>query len=285
VQVAALSGEQGLPECGPVREDSRLSAEHCVHGSSPRRVYLWGDSHAKALAGGLVDVFNVHDLSVVSLVRPACTPVQGWNVAEPGCETYRKTVSEYLASIPVGAVVVVHGRWVNLLGHHNFDNGLGGTELGKNWIPRLAGFPGTDPSDPAYVATVKGQLSATFRPLLEAGRRVILVYDVPPIGWNVPDYRARAMLFGVADPPLDVDQQRGRQWRAPTDAILDSLGEHQNLLRVYPDDALCGRERPGRCPATRGDDVLYVDDNHISRAAAREIAASVYAAMAEKGWV
>lgn len=286
VKIAALSEERGLPPCEPQRRDGGLAVDQCIYGEGSRQIVLWGDSHAKALSEGLLDVLGSHDASLVSLTVPACLPVIGWNLQEPACEDFRRNTIDYLtAARDPGTVVVVHGRWVNMLGHRNFDNGEGGKELGTEWNPRLAGFRGTNPADPAYVSWVSGLVTATIRPLLEAGQRVVLVYSVPSIGWNAPDFRARALLFGVDRPDLGVDHSRVRQWHAATDAILDSLGEHENLLRVRVEDLLCDRQTPGRCMAEQAGTLFFVDDNHISRAAARLLGSAILDEVMRNGWM
>ena len=271
--------------CGP--EPGTLSVKHCVHGDFDRRIVVWGDSEAMALAPGLADVMAAQRVSVTSLTRLACTPVLGWNLGDEGCERFRRNSFDYLTEASGrDDVVVIHGRWLNLLGERTSDDGEGGEPRDSqgSWVPRLSGFAGRNPKDPGFVERVHRLVDATIRPLLESGRRVVLVYDVPDMGWDVPSYRARSMLFGEDKPDVTVDYDVVRAFQSVGDEFLDALGEHPNLLRVYPDRALCDREVSGRCVGEFGGQVLYLDSHHLSRAGATLVGQEIQRAMAARGW-
>jgi peptidoglycan/LPS O-acetylase OafA/YrhL len=265
------------------------AAEHCRRGQFPRQVVLWGDSQAMALAPGLEEVMAEQGASLVSLAHVDCTPVMGWNIKAPGCEDFRQRSMAYLTeNSDQHQTVIIHGRWLNLLGPTGpalaFDDG-DGTELKFSpWVPSLAGFSGRNPQDPDYIDHVHGLVSATFRQLLDSGHKVVLVYDVPEMGWDVPIYRAKSMLFNSDKPDLTSNYQAVTAFQSNGTEFLDALGEHPNLLRVYPNRALCDRQVPGRCVGELENGPLFLDTHHLSEAGAMLVAREVQKAMSTRGW-
>jgi hypothetical protein len=111
---------------------------------------------------------------------------------------------------------------------------------------------------------------------LNAGKRIVLVYPVPEVGWPVPDMAAK-QIFLTGKPADDISTDYGVQKKrnAPATAVLDALGDHPNILRVRPDRILCDTFIKGRCIAHLNGVPLYYDSQHLTNAGARFIAAKI----------
>ncbi|NIR61760.1 MAG: hypothetical protein GWO02_20875 [Gammaproteobacteria bacterium] len=171
--------------------------------------------------------------------------------------------------------MILSARWSILFEEERFDNGEGGVERGARRI-----VPHDDPH------VVGGLLRETVHRLLEAGRRVVLVYPVPEVGWNVPEYLLRTHQFGVKrDAPLSTSHAVFLERNRHALEQLDGLGEHPNLIRVRPAEMLCDRPLAGRCVAEMDGRPLYYDDDHLNSLGAALLAEVVVEAMRHEGWM
>ena len=99
--------------------------------------------------------------------------------------------------------------------------------------------------------------------LLAQGKPVVLVYPIPEVGWNVPKRLFEAYLRGInteITTSLSCFQRRSEG----IVAAFPSIGENDNLARVYPGEIFCDSFVPGRCMTGNGDKIFYFDDDHLS---------------------
>lgn len=259
-----------------VRDCWRRIASHpsvaCPVGrsGSPPTVALVGDSHAGALVTGLDGELKSRSLSGLSYTYRSCPPLKFGEPVQmlPGdsdCASIRKSFFDSL-SIDVPPVLVVNARWTLLMERSRFDNGEGGREGGTEWEWKT-GLPGT------YEASLAADISLSVREMLRTGHRVILVYPVPEMGWDVPARLGKLRMKNGKLSPTDASTSYAtflsRNQRAQE--ALDSIGIHPNLVRVKPAQTLCDRLVPGRCVAHINGEPLYFDDNHLSDAGVRLI--------------
>ena len=154
-----------------------------------------------------------------------------------------------------------------LIERSRFDNGSGGVELGV--APHLAAANG--PYDRAVsAAAIQTGLDETVNELLANGLKVVLVYPVPEMGWNIPlklAQLARAEPAGAWLSPMQasVSRQHFLERSRRSYALLDAIGTHPDLARVYPERLFC---RQQYCLSHDGAVVFYRDDNHLSRTGA-----------------
>jgi len=235
----------------------------CQAGKSgPVTVALFGDSHAEALLPALDTLMNAAGRRAVLLARPDCPPADNVGVMpnrDAGCVRFTHTAMKTLINTPGIATVVLAARWPLALEGSYFDNGEGGVESG----PRI-----TTPSEAQRQQLANGYRETVGR-LLAAGKRVILVYPVPEAGWSIPDYLVKQNRLGLPIAGPTTSYARYKQRQAREVALLDSLGQHADLIRLYPDRALCGIVRAGRCETVIGGTSLYIDDDHLSAEGAR----------------
>ncbi|WP_404925053.1 acyltransferase family protein [Mesorhizobium sp. ORM16] len=247
------------------------------HGSNPEGYALvsLGDSHARTLLGPMRDSLDDYrDIaSFTPLNRGGCVFLLGLqrvDVDQPGCPgDYNDKRLDYIGRLK-RPIAVLLWRLPILVEQSRYNNGEGGIEPGDDH-PHLAKLGETGPADPAAVATA---ISRTINTLLERGVKVVLVYPVPEMGWNVPQVllmRARRQndpaAYMQAD-PISVSYGDFRRRTQRTYALYDNVGSDPNLVRVYPEKAFCDQQR---CFANRGSQIFYRDDNHLSETGASKL--------------
>lgn len=247
-------GETALP-VGP----------HCLPPHAA--IALIGDSHAAALGPGLLDGAARQGLAVARLTKSSCTPLPGFAPVILGqprhpaeCETFRQAAIARIVADPDIRVVVASAYWRNLI------------RLG---MVRVDGGAAVDPR----IATREGlrTLVATLR---RAGKRVVIVGDVPGPGFVPPDRMMSAMIPArrrLADWLAAHDQRRSdgtfdryatEDPRGVTDAFLAEQARALGVGFLAPADQFCA----GRtCRYADGTTPLFIDSHHLTAAASRRI--------------
>ena len=256
----------------------------CVHGApTPPTVALLGDSHASALAVELGARLASAKRSMVELTYQGCPPVRGLYPSDRprgGCAAYNQSVTAYLKKNPQIETLIVVSRWGLYLNGNGYDNGEGGVE---HQDPVYALPVGKGPryvNDPKWETTLVDLHRNAIMYWLADGRRVILVYPIPPAGWDVPTRMAQLALYGSdQQQQLSTSYDRYMERSRHAKRLLDAVPDHPNLYRVRPSKALCNREEAGRCMLELNGRPLYIDDDHPSRAGAAIIARQIMASI------
>lgn len=226
----------------------------------PRRWVLVGDSHAAALTTSLDQAFRESGLAGYAMFKNACAFSIGSRLVgdhERECERHNLAVMERLIQNDVDGVILV-GRYPYLLDHNSYNNFEGGIETGRQFW-----FEPSTPQ-PDQKAAVLKSFSAPVQQLLALGKRIVLVYPVPEMGWHVPHYQFKALLHQGKLPDISISLARYQERSESVRNAFDGLGSHPNLTRVRPAQLLCDSGK-GRCPAQRNDGrLLYLDDDHVN---------------------
>ena len=165
--------------------------------------------------------------------------------------------------------VVLASRAVLRVSNTAFDNGEGGVEdLGPEFRGRT----------PVERDEFKSRIAAGVAELLAAGKRVVLVYPVPEVGWDVPTTLAK--VYARGGDLITTSEERYRERSSEIAELFDAIGDHERLLRVRPEDLFCDE---GRCSVADDNSILYLDDDHLSVAGANRVVSSVLAE-ADKKW-
>ncbi|MEP7221491.1 MAG: acyltransferase family protein [Novosphingobium sp.] len=244
-----------------------------------------GDSHAGALLHQLDGAARRAGLGGANYTYKTCPPLEGVEPAQvltggDVCSSLRRS---FFAALRVpGAMpdtLVVNARWTMLMERSRFDNGEGGIEEGVDWVWNL-GAP-SHPSAAPYKQRMAAEIARSIRLMLDAGKRVVLVYPVPEMGWSVPDQIAKSYMATRTLRPADASVSQARFLMRNRDAIaaLDAIGEHPGLIRIRPDALLCNTFLPGRCAAMAGGQPLYVDSDHLSDTGSAMVVGQVMAAV------
>jgi hypothetical protein len=241
---------------------------------------LVGDSHAGALAQGLQTVSAAQDLSGLNLSLASCPPLLysravDRTARQDSCDALRGNFFRSLASHDVPETVILLARWTIMMEQSRFDNGEGGLESGDRAVWTTPG------STLGYEEALQYDVIRSVETILASGREVYLVYPVPEMGWDVPNRLGRMYLrYGNLDPTAastaySIFQSRNRRTIAALDAIPDS----PRLHRVRPSELLCNIVAPGRCAGYDGKNILYFDDDHLSRQGAELVSNQIIAEM------
>lgn len=236
----------------------------CVMGARNRpspAFAVWGDSHAAAMAPAIDEAAVRHRRSGVFVGRGGCPPLLDYDNTSShasrreACREHNAGALKIIQDLRVPLVFLI-ARWPReVLGGENGNEGP--------FYDPAAAQPTLD-----RTAQVSTALDATLRRLAAPGRQVVLVMDVPEPGYDVPTALARAALQGIdarVNPARRTVEARQRLAR---EALLAAAARHGSLivdpLPAFCDDALCHVERRG---VSR-----YVDADHLTRRAARELA-------------
>ena len=261
----------------------------CISNNSEETdITILGDSHGIALSYELGETLSNLHRGVRELTYSSCPPVVGLRVSGQVDECYRfnEAVWKFLASRQRPEVVILIARWSLYMEGQRFDNTEGGIE-GGNASYALPIDRGNDfMHAPERVAEVGRLYRASVERFLRAGKRVVLVYPVPEVGWNVTDYLAREKLLGINRvQPLTTSFEVFNERSRNAHQQLDLLGDDPNLIRIRPEDVFCNSFIPSRCVAELKQKPLYSDDDHLNKMGASMLAEQIVKAIKQKGWL
>ena len=261
--VRLASYEQSMnPEsdmCGNV--DLQLAdGSKCTIGNTAHALtFLWGDSHAGALFGALEKVTKENGEGIIYGASPQCPPLLDAGTSVECIEGNRRRLDYILARDEI-KTVILGARWSLYLEGRFIAAGEAETNSG---VPHMIGPDGKPYllfSDAAR-HHFKDGIRNLVQVLMANGKHVILVYPIPETGYNIPQTLALISRTGQnpADFTISRDVYVQRQWRAIR--ILEDLGHHKLLTRIYPDRVFC---RGTRCMTVAHGSPLYFDSHHLS---------------------
>lgn len=253
-------------------------SDYCVLVSNNRKfAFLYGDSHAKAMVFEAKKAFSKTDYGLIQATTQACPPVKNVyradNPDKRACYEKNKKVYDFIESNPQIEYVVMAARWTLGIEGVRFNNKEGGVELGrKTHLDIVANDKYLYHEEYSRRGAIAEAYINSVQELLDAGKKVILVYPVPEVGWNVPDYISRYywvdpnMIYSEATASTNFDVYKARNKRAIN--ALDRIND-QNLFRVFPGKLFCNNDISGRCIVQKDGEIYYRDDNHLSDAGAK----------------
>jgi len=155
------------------------------------------------------------------------------------------------------ATLVVMARNTLYLEGSAFDNGEGGVEDVPPSPYDAVEARELNSSEADRRAAVPAAYASGIGNLLALRRKVILVYPVPEVGWDVPRVMARRYLADGAVSDLSTSMEVFERRNRATIVALDSIGDHPDLTRIRPDAILCDTFVPGRCAASVAGRPIY----------------------------
>ncbi len=284
---AALSGEE---HHDPVMEaclfdKGEASLPHPVQAcltphSTGSKTILIGDSHAGAIAGEVMRMFDANGLDLYVMAHSACVGFSGFYVSNPKyrlrCNLFFRGIEDYIRTSEMKTVIMA-SRWSLYVDGSPFDNGEGGVERLKPTYVDLLDHIDDDAAqdDPARKTRVLQQYVRDIRKHLDAGRNVVLVYPIPEAGWNVPERLAKTAMSGSHALELSTSYDRYLQRNKAVIDAFDTI-DHPNLYRVRPAYGFCNTFLKDRCiNSLNAEKVFYFDDDHPSDAGAALIAPAI----------
>ena len=124
---------------------------------------------------------------------------------------------------------------------------------------------------------IKDALSHTVNDLTKDGNKVIVIYPIPEVGWNVSRKIISKLIFNnnnleqlYKNNPLTTSYEF---YKKRTDEVFSIFNNviNSNLFRVYPDKIFCNNIILDQCLVHDEKDVFYVDDDHLSINGAEKI--------------
>ncbi len=237
---------------------------------------LIGDSHAESLGLALNEILEGANLGVKPLLAIGCPPVRGLyrfdipSIGE-GCNASNiSTYNEILSNQSIKFVIIA-ARFTLYLESERFDNKEGGIEKG---VTEKVIFDDINSKNTLRdLSSRKKFLSNKFiqdiQLLLKSGKKVILVYPIPEVGWNTPVFGMNMANESQNSITLSTSYSRYQERNAFAIQTLDQIGAHENLIRIYPDRILCNTFVKHRCVAINNSVSFYRDTNHLSNSGAR----------------
>jgi len=239
----------------------------CKFGtSSPKTNWmLVGDSHMATLAFPL---FQSLDLKQEQMTFFSGFLAPGLEQLRNNSIMYNKEFSEKLLNTLLNAptsIVIVGGRldvyWDGLY----FDNQEGGVEPEVITTRHLLRLPGGKSSEEdrhkAIITSVQGGITR----LLDAGHKVILIYPIPAVGWDLPGLFLKNYKKGNGlNLEVTTSYKAFQKQTQYAYDIYNAIPDHPNLMRFFPEHVFCNTAIPDRCITHDENSLFYLDDDHLS---------------------
>lgn len=248
--------------CRSDENPERPLEQSCRIGAAvPPTVAIVGDSFATGATAAFAAPLKAAGRSAMILTAAGCAPLwvdrRGPSQAPQPCDAISSAALDHVLARTELRTVVLVARWPGYLDASGADDGEG----------RFVQAGGASSMDRGALRRAVRQ---TVMRLLAAGRKVILIYPSPVADRDVPRYLLKRERLGWQTLPLiGMPRARFEAESREVTALLDTLGAHPRLKRLYPARGLCDAGLPGRCLIARGGRPLYFDDNHLSAEGAR----------------
>jgi peptidoglycan/LPS O-acetylase OafA/YrhL len=216
---------------------------------------LWGDSYAWSVSEGISLSAAKQSIKGQMVYSSGCAPLLGIDRTGLHCVSNNNAVIDYIELHPELKTVILVGRWA-LWAEGNFYSF---TEQKEDIILKDAwAESGVTDDRPLFELG----LERTIQRLQELDRTVVLIGEIPEIGYDVPSanfiaHRTGREINSIIAPSLEDFLERN----AHVIPTLEILAQSNHLVLIDPWRALCNDVQ---CPAVAEGKPLYVDDHHLS---------------------
>jgi peptidoglycan/LPS O-acetylase OafA/YrhL len=252
-------------KCGKETHLSSFGGNACLLGArgiAPSFI-LWGDSHARAMAHGVDLSASKYGVSGKVAIGNGCAPLVGVNnLVVEECFDVNNSVLDYIAKHSEIKTIILAARWARAI-----DGDSYGVERKKK-IQLIDVFSHKSEEDGGNQAVVETSLSRTVNRLLELKRNVVLVSQIPEVGYNVPsvEFVARKTdkdINKIIAPKFSDYKERNN----PVSLLFDRL-KKKGVTVIEPSILLCDDVL---CKVKNTEGLLYKDDDHLSSNGAKYI--------------
>ncbi|SMR82494.1 Peptidoglycan/LPS O-acetylase OafA/YrhL, contains acyltransferase and SGNH-hydrolase domains [Aliiroseovarius halocynthiae] len=240
-------------------------------------VMLLGDSHVAAIAGATVSALKASGRNVYVGSYGGCIPLPTTRrVHKPTTHKCAEFVDAMLAYAGESGIdtLILAGRFPAYLQGTRFDNGEGGVEHGIRMDIRDLN---TDPDNPwrRNVDMIRVKIEA-----LSAQFNLVLLAPIPEAGWNVPELIAKRMYYhGGEEQTLTTPYSAYVERTKVLMAEFSMLAAWSDNITVAPIHRRFCDSEIARCLHADGDQIFYLDDDHLSPAGAELIAPDIVEAV------
>ena len=232
--------------------------------TSKAKIVLIGDSHAASLAPSLSNAFSSPITKFKWRTNPGCPPLIGFyasNTHSNQCSRQNHELINLLTKSDQVEWIIVSAQWALYASGKGFDNSLAGHETGAlNYYYQDINNK-TRESWLREQAVINGYIDYISQ-LLDTGKKVLVVDQIPVAGWHVPNRYLKLANLG---------QLNNENFRYPLTAYQNHTAAlskfralaHTNLFWAEPSKLLC---KDGIwCETSQLPKLLYSDTNHLSR--------------------
>ena len=259
-----------------VCKDEKVNQDgYCVFNPKKNRtLILIGDSHMQTLEKPLLEFSNKNKFKLVILNRSTCFYFLDLDVIIKNrlsnCTAKYQEERRKIILSQSNATVIMGGRTPHYLSGENFDNLEGGGDNTK-----IKGFFYKMNNDPISKQSnnntlINNSLNKTINDLQANNIKVLLVYPIPEVGWNVSKKLITRLalssegLKGIfLSNPLTTSHKVFLE-RSNNIYKLYNNVDNENILRIYPERVLCNTLVKDRCITHDESNVFYIDDDHLS---------------------
>jgi len=217
---------------------------------------LWGDSHAVALASGIDESAKEKGRAGLLITKSSCTPLLGINkIGKEYCVEFNNNVLEYINNQPDLETIILSSRWATCATGKRYKNEKGeGVELVDIWTNAN--------QDKINAELFEAGITRLVSKLLEMDRRVVLVEQVPEIGYRVPNVASvtkerERNIEALIAPTIEEYRKRNKE----VSLIFNKLNNLERVQIVEVSEKLCGTDK---CRLFAHGIPLYRDDDHLS---------------------
>ena len=259
-----------------VCKDAYLNKDgYCVFNPEMEKtLILVGDSHMQTLEKPLLKYANQNQLKLVVVNRSACFYFLGIDLIIKNklssCTSEYQNKRRKIIMSQKNAIIILGGRTPHYLSAQDFDNGEGG---GKNNKIKGLYYKSNNEkignqSDKNKL--VKNSFNRTINDLLSNKLKIILLYPIPEVGWNVSkkliiklglNFNSLESLY--KSEPLTTSHKIFLKRSKDIYNIYDGI-THDDLFRIYPEKIFCNSLISKRCITHNDKKVFYIDDDHLS---------------------
>jgi hypothetical protein len=245
---AREAGQKKNTEC---RGGSVLAGLSCAIGAPPQDAQfdflIWGDSHARHLAGAFSDQAIQRGLAGVIMSSGACGPFLHDSRMTPRCIKANEQIEQWIKTQSKLKSVFLASYWSKYV-----NNGLltasDNDGVARNEPPRT-GLTG---------------LADTLRLLRSLPVQIVIVEDVPAFPHNVSLCAARARMFSRPDAHcLTLAKSELERSERETSAVLRQISHRFIIPLINTAQAFCEGDV---CRAEKAGVIFYRDKDHLNKA-------------------
>jgi peptidoglycan/LPS O-acetylase OafA/YrhL len=257
-QLMADPGWQHWKDCEELGEEEAEALALCTIGveSGSESLLFWGDSHALALASAVNASAKRVGVGGRIAVRTGCAPLLGIDrEGQSSCSEFNADVLDYLARRPELDTVILAARWALSTNGSRYKNEDGRTVT-------LSDRSAAADTPQGNSELVELGLRRTVAAVQALGRRVVIVDQVPEIGYDVPSANYSAKLTGKdVNALIAPTRQEFLERAGDSRRIIEAIADELSIATIDPAGRLCDAEL---CRVIEDDIPLYRDDNHLS---------------------
>ena len=264
-----------------VEENVCTSYSGCFFDNkSKKTIFAIGDSHLRSIGFDLKrrilnQKYNLH-LNIMN----GCVYFPGFSLVHRNTnKIYNKCDDKYFSLIrekllkSEKSTIILFGRWpiyfdeYYLSSNYFFNQNL--NPVGKKSISFYR---------PAQngLSNFKEEFKKSILELLNYGHKVVIIYPVPEVGWNVPRkiFVKTSSWFGKNNLYLETEKltipYKVYDFRIKSFNSIFSNFKHENLSFIYPGNIFCNMKN-NVCYTHSKNKIYYTDNNHLSAYGAEKL--------------